>query len=495
MDRTARLSGESDRTLDHCLVSLFRAGLSGDENAILQEGAEQAQRVTHSSIAYAHFMNDDQMTIELGTWSRNTLRFCTAVYDRHYDLDKAGIWGDAARNQAPVLHNDYASQPARSGYPKGHAHLLRHLGVPVLQDGKVTLLVGVGNKDADYTDDDIRRVQAVADTTWELIESSRKQERDRLTAHFSRTAQDLLSFIEWSWDAGEDRLSWRGDFSHLIPGVQAPGDLSELLAIVDAHSADELADLFLQHDDTNGRFDLKIHVVDAHGEPRYLRLLAESVMRTRGETRLFRGILQDLTVLDELEQARKEASTDPLTGLLNRKGLHEAISPIFSGDRRRQAGCAALMIVDLDRFKQINDRFGHEVGDEVLVTIGHRLARRMRRSDHCARIGGDEFAVVAAPIPSRSDAEAIAASIARELSRPILHRSRSLEISGSVGVAVVDLRSKVPDWITLYRAADRAMYAAKARNDHVVLEYLDEADVRRNGRRNHNRRSSSRNGD
>ena len=83
--------------------------------------------------------------MELGTWSAATRNICNVVYDRHYPIEKAGVWADSARTRKPCIHNDYATLAERRGVPEGHVRLVRHLGVPVIDEERVTLLVGVGN--------------------------------------------------------------------------------------------------------------------------------------------------------------------------------------------------------------------------------------------------------------------------------------------------------------------------------------------------------------
>ena len=115
-----------------------------DERALLQRGIDEAVRLTGSEIGYLHFVNDDQESIQLYTWSTGTLSQCTAVHESHYPISAAGVWADAARRRRPVVHNDYQSLSERRGYPGGHAHLIRHLGVPVVEGDQVRALIGVG---------------------------------------------------------------------------------------------------------------------------------------------------------------------------------------------------------------------------------------------------------------------------------------------------------------------------------------------------------------
>ncbi|HRK38175.1 MAG TPA: PAS domain S-box protein [Burkholderiaceae bacterium] len=145
------------------------------EQDLLQMGLEEAVRLTRSDIGYLHFVNPDQETIQLYTWSANTLKYCTAAYDNHYPVSAAGMWADTVRTQQPVFHNDYQHMPNRKGYPDGHAHLLRHLGVPVLEDGKVVVLMGVGNKPTDYDQTDADQLLLIGADLWSLVKRHRME--------------------------------------------------------------------------------------------------------------------------------------------------------------------------------------------------------------------------------------------------------------------------------------------------------------------------------
>ena len=140
-----------------------------NEDQLLQLGIEEAVRLTGSEMGYLHFVNADQETLALYTWSANTLKQCTATYDSHYPVSMAGIWADSVRFRKPVVHNHYQQMPEHQGYPEGHAHLLRHLGVPVLEGDKVVLLMGVGNKATDYDDSDVNQLQLIGNDLWAIV--------------------------------------------------------------------------------------------------------------------------------------------------------------------------------------------------------------------------------------------------------------------------------------------------------------------------------------
>ncbi len=163
----------------------------------------------------------------------------------------------------------------------------------------------------------------------------------------------------------------------------------------------------------------------------------------------------------ELEEKTREnewqALHDMLTGLPNRtlflRHIREAIESGPPGQR------IAIMLMDLDRFKEINDTLGHHFGDRLLQQIGPRLAHVLREGDLMARLGGDEFGVVLPDLPDDAAAVRIAERLLEELERPLVVEGLALDVAGSIGIAIYPAHSR--DVETLLRCADVAMYAAK----------------------------------
>lgn len=163
-----------------------------------------------------------------------------------------------------------------------------------------------------------------------------------------------------------------------------------------------------------------------------------------------------------LVAARAQARTDALTGLPNRSGLAQEMG-------RRAAGRQpyAVLLIDLDGFKAVNDRYGHSVGDALLIEVGHRLADLVAGAGLAARTGGDEFALVASsaagPLSVLLGYEA-----ARAVARPVIVQGRPISVRASVGV-VQAWAGDAPD--RLLHAADTAMYKAKAAGGGGVVEH------------------------
>lgn len=172
----AKLQAIANR--DHALLELPKLASTMDEVAFMQRGQEMAENLTHSQIAFIHFVHEEQEEIELVVWSQRTLaNYCHAAFDKHYPVSKAGIWADALRLRRPVVVNDYETYPHKHGLPQGHAQLNRFISVPVFENGKVVMLTGVGNKADHYTNEDVETVQLISNDIWQYVQRKRAQEK------------------------------------------------------------------------------------------------------------------------------------------------------------------------------------------------------------------------------------------------------------------------------------------------------------------------------
>ncbi|MBT9581865.1 PAS domain S-box protein, partial [bacterium] len=134
------------------------------EADFLQHGLELAENLTESQISFSHFIHDDAESIEL-TWEQ----------DWHYPISQAGIWADAFRQQKALMINDFAAYPHTRGLPAGHSQLVRLIALPVVENGRVVMLLGVGNKAVDYSPRDVETLQLVANDLWRLVQRRRAQ--------------------------------------------------------------------------------------------------------------------------------------------------------------------------------------------------------------------------------------------------------------------------------------------------------------------------------
>jgi two-component system NtrC family sensor kinase len=180
-------------------------------------------------------------------------------------------------------------------------------------------------------------------------------------------------------------------------------------------------------------------------------------------------ILRDITDRKELqEKIWRQANFDPLTGIPNRLLFQDRLQQNLDRAEREQYR-VALLFIDLDRFKEINDTLGHEAGDEVLRQVAQRLRRLLRKTDTVARMGGDEFTVVMPRIVEPPTVSAVARRILRRLDEPIRLPGGEGKVSGSIGIAFYP--EDGADIATLLKKADAAMYRAKESGRNAFAFY------------------------
>jgi diguanylate cyclase (GGDEF)-like protein/PAS domain S-box-containing protein len=254
----------------------------------------------------------------------------------------------------------------------------------------------------------------------------------------------------------------------------------------------ELFSRLLHPDDRERVLDAHVHTHETHeplsleyrliardGRVVYLRDEGVVVLDDRGAPLYLQGYLLDITREREAEQQlRQLALYDPLTGLANRASFHERLRHAIKL-RHVNGHATGLLYIDLDDFKGINDRWGHDLGDEVLNEIGRRIQSSVRPGDTAARLGGDEFAVVLTEPVTPDEAVSVAERLRDEIGRPLESAVGPLCTTASIGIAFGS------DDEALLREADIAMYRAKGHSESGYAFFdaqLDRAAVERSQR-------------
>jgi diguanylate cyclase (GGDEF)-like protein len=283
-------------------------------------------------------------------------------------------------------------------------------------------------------------------------------------AGYARLLRGVLDDLPWAVvvvEAGRRVALWNEELDALVPqtsGEPIHRDLDGLIRALRRLTIDP------------GEFErLLEQALDGSGEPREFEVglvdggalaIAVAPLRDGHDSQIIclRDATGELHARRELEH---RALHDPLTSLPNRELLLDRLA-VALARRVRQGTALGVIFIDLDEFKQINDEYGHVVGDEVLVSVAHRLQREVRDGDTVARYGGDEFVVLCEDLASEHTAEPLARRLARAVAQPVTAGGRLLEISASIGVVVEGDPATDPE--ALLARADAEMYRHKRRS-------------------------------
>lgn len=452
-------------------VALLRLPLTTSEKGALLAAVDLAVETTGSRIGYLHYLNDDQVTIELSTWSSHTRDFCTATHDRHYPLDSAGIWADTARTRSPHVHNDYPTATGRRGLPEGHSALTRHLGVAAVdRTGQVRLLLGVGNKPTDYDDDDVATAQAMVDEAWVVLDRLREHHRAARALSLLRGRQASARLSTWEWDPDDGQLTWddeAGAVLGLVNGTRPGTDWAWLFDRVDATSR-----LRLERGLAPGRdgvpLDLDVRVRADDGAEIPVRLQGEWTARPQGLGRVLRGTAMDVSLQEEVARARFRDTHDALTGLPNRSWLLDELAGLLSDERR----ALAVHHVHLSEFARLTADRGTLVADDLLRTCADRLTSVARGRAVAARLGDADFVLVQSGAGDPAAASALAERIVDVLDRPVDLGDGQVAVGPVVGVALRAVDAG--DARSLLLRADRACRDAAGAGRRVAVAVADQ---------------------
>ena len=222
--------------------------------------------------------------------------------------------------------------------------------------------------------------------------------------------------------------------------------------------------------------EFEYRAIHADGKSRWMSAAAQLSYRNDGTPIRMIGTTVDSTERKKLEdEIMHMVHHDTLTGLANRRLFMDIIS-IEIAQARRNNSKLALLFLDLDRFKETNDTFGHNIGDELLKQVSSRVRSSIRESDAAARIGGDEFNILLADIACIEDAARPVRKIMHSLEKTFVVGGYELQITASIGISIYPDDSEDPG--ALFRFADIAMYHAKAKGRNVMQFYNPDINMR-----------------
>jgi diguanylate cyclase (GGDEF)-like protein len=278
----------------------------------------------------------------------------------------------------------------------------------------------------------------------------------------------------WEYDYVTDRVT-TSDALRELTGLDSGALSGESLAAVHVEDRPGVEAALRRFLDTGAPLDLRFRCArPGETDPAWFTARGEAERDRSGALLRATCVVSDISGLvraeEELRAALDHAAThDELTGLPNRRYVQERLEKLLA---ERGPGAAAVLIVDIDGFKRVNDAHGHAVGDTVLVVIANRIVQATRGRDIVARLGGDEFAVLVWFDDAASAAEladAVASRIERSLADPIKARGRECSVTASIGISLVEQDAAADDALA---GADAALYAVKRHgaNGHAIFD-------------------------
>jgi len=276
-----------------------------------------------------------------------------------------------------------------------------------------------------------------------------------------RLAVDAAELIYWEWDRDADQLHWGRDPSPIVGSTPEGRSMrwTKYLDLVHPEDRERYLERVNTAWEQAGPCFNEYRVVRQDGQVLWLSSHARTLADASGRVRRMIGVSQDITERKhQEEEARYLAYHDTLTGLPNRRLLDDRLRQALLFAQRRDSR-VALLVVDLDNFKQVNDALGHRAGDAVLREAAHRVAGCLRKADTLARHGGDEFVVVIPDLQLDADVQVVAEKILRSLEPAFRVDGREFSIGASIGVSLFP--GDTGDGEALLRNADVAMYRAK----------------------------------
>lgn len=307
---------------------------------LLDFGLEEALNLTASKIGYIYYYDEDTRNFTLYSWSMAVEKQCSIIEKQGiYQLEKTGLWGEAVRQRKPIVTNDYAApNPHKKGYPKGHVHLVRHMNLPIFINDKIVAVIGVGNKDIDYTENDVVQLQLFMEGLWNIAERMRAEEEIIRNEEKFRAVADLS--CDWEYWLAPD-----GSMIYCSPSCQQITGYSQKEFFVKAGLAQRIVHPLdagayydhVEHDEIMGveQSELTYRIVTKEGQEKWIGHVCRSIFSKNNEYLGRRVSNRDITDRKRDEAMLRQSSEE--IKLLNENILnmlrmmtHDIRSPLLS---------------------------------------------------------------------------------------------------------------------------------------------------------------------
>jgi diguanylate cyclase (GGDEF)-like protein/PAS domain S-box-containing protein len=309
-------------------------------------------------------------------------------------------------------------------------------------------------------------------TSTDIHEQRRAEEALRTSEERLRLALETTALGIWDADLVTGTREWTREARNIL-GLAPEGPTTRETFLDHVHPEDRTrmeAKFFASQPESILSYQEECRIIRADtGEERWVATSGRTILNTEGKAIRKLGTIQDITARKEAEvETWRAANHDTLTGLPNRLHFQNRLERALA-DAKRQSVSLSLLLIDLDNFKDVNDSLGHHAGDTLLYETANRLLSTARDCDVVARIGGDEFAVLATELPKIGGVTGLAETIIRRLGQPFAYDGRTLVIRASVGLAVFPEHDTDPT--ELMKDADIALYRAKTEGGNQVVSY------------------------
>lgn len=301
--------------------------------------------------------------------------------------------------------------------------------------------------------------KAVSDAIAIADERAQRGRQLRRADRQFRQAERMANMGSWRYCIADETIEW-SEQTFAIYGLK-PGHnptLADAMEFYPPQARETISAAFAHTLETGEPFDVEADFVTAHGAMRRVRALGE--LELAGGTPIaVIGVFQDITERHQMEEAlRRSASIDDLTRIANRAAFGRALEDRMTV-ARKTGGALALLLIDLDGYKAINDTHGHVAGDEVLRAVAQRLTAPPYAEGFAARLGGDELALILTDGAACSQIDQIVVRLLMQIAHPVAVDGRQIAVSGTIGVALFE--PGVDTMRELIQRADMALYQAK----------------------------------
>ncbi len=335
---------EREERRNHLLLELYEKADALSDKELYDLVLDLAVSSTNSEIGFLHLVSDDQETISMTAWSGGLLNDCAAEFDDHYPLEKAGNWVDCVRLKQAVIYNDFPHSPNQKGLPEGHVQMRRFMSVPVIEDGKVRAVLGVGNKEAEYDENDTVQVKLVASELHKIVSQRRLMKALKDSESSLSEAQRIAHIGSWSLDLVNDTLEWSDEVYRIFgldPDSLTPS-FEGFLDVIHPEDREMVQRAYTDSLNNQTPYEIEHRLLLKDGTIKFVRERCETQYANDGIPLRSIGTVQDVTEQKRMHDA-VHASEERFRSLLNQAGdaffLHDLEGRILDVN---ESACSSL---------------------------------------------------------------------------------------------------------------------------------------------------------